>query len=44
MDQRARVERRKEKGVGSFIGKDEKKTEKLWERETSRLTRWKESG
>jgi len=24
MDQRARVERRKEKGVGSFIGKDEK--------------------
>lgn len=23
MDQRARVERRKEKGVGSFIGKDE---------------------
>ena len=45
MDQRARVKRRKEKGVGSFIGKDEeKKTEKLWERESSRLTRWKESG
>jgi len=43
MDQRAQVERRKEKGVVSFIGKDEK-TEKLWERESSRLTRWKESG
>jgi len=34
---------KKEKGVGSFIGKDEK-IEKLWERESSRLTRWNESG